>query len=276
MKLYDAITAGITHLQQNRLRAGLSILGTFIGIASVLCMITIGDGAKKLITNDIAKLGGPNQVQFWICYSRRQLGKLRRTTERYTLADADAIESESPQVIRVLSKNSKYPRWVHTRHGTQIRADIDGVTADYASGIRWKVQQGRFLCENDVDNALQVCVLGANVATELFGGTSPLGQEVKISIRSKKLVRCRVVGVMASKGNQLSSLKSLDNFIYVPLTTHQQRLSGKKYVERLIVFFQKDADVERVIDNVKVVLRKRHRGKMTLSTIGCRSGYFGG
>lgn len=261
MKLHDAITVGITHVQQNRLRAGLSIIGILVGIASVLCMMAIGDGAKKLIADDIAKLGGPNQVQFWVRYSRRQRGRLRRTTERYTLFDADAIESESPRILRVLPKNSKYPRWVHTRHGAQIRAEIDGVTAGYASGIQWKVQQGRFLSKNDIDNVLQVCVLGANVATELFGTTAPLGQEVKISVRRKKLVRCRVVGVMTPRGNQLSSLSSLDNFIYVPLTTHQQRLTGKKYVDRLIVFFQKDADVKRVIDDVKAVLRKRHKGK---------------
>ena len=56
------------------------------------------------------------------------------------------------------------------------------MTADYASGIHWEVQHGRFLSENDIDNALQVCVLGANAATELFGETSPLGQEVRIQV----------------------------------------------------------------------------------------------
>ena len=65
MKSHDAVAAGIVHLSQNRLRAGLSILGILIGIASVLCMMAIGDGAKKLITEDIEKLGGANQVRFW-------------------------------------------------------------------------------------------------------------------------------------------------------------------------------------------------------------------
>ncbi len=65
MKLYDAIAAGVLHIFQNRLRAGLSILGICIGIASVLCMIAIGKGTKKIIADDIEKLGGSNQVQFW-------------------------------------------------------------------------------------------------------------------------------------------------------------------------------------------------------------------
>ena len=71
MKLHDALAAGIAHLSQNRLRTGLSILGILIGIASVLCMMAIGDGAKELVALDIEKLGGANQVQFleWILIS---------------------------------------------------------------------------------------------------------------------------------------------------------------------------------------------------------------
>ena len=71
MKLHDALAAGIAHLSQNRLRTGLSILGILIGIASVLCMMAIGDGAKAIIANDIETLGGVSQVQFlaWILIS---------------------------------------------------------------------------------------------------------------------------------------------------------------------------------------------------------------
>ena len=65
MKLRDAIVVGIAHLAHNKLQSGLSILGICIGITSVFCMIAIGDGAKLLITQDIEKLGGANQVQFW-------------------------------------------------------------------------------------------------------------------------------------------------------------------------------------------------------------------
>ena len=109
MKFRDAITAGIAHLAQNKLRAGLSILGIFIGIASVLCMIAIGDGAKLLIAQDIDTLGGANQVQFWTrtsIWKRRRL--VRRTTERYTLEDALAIEAECPNVLYVLPKHEGY------------------------------------------------------------------------------------------------------------------------------------------------------------------------
>ena len=263
MKLLDAISSGIAHLAQNRLRSGLSILGIFIGIASVLCMIAIGDGAKLLITQDIETLGGANQVQFWTrshIWKRNRI--VRRTTERYTLEDAYAIEAECPNVLYVLPKHEGYTTFVTSRNGNQARPLLEGVTADYARGMRWEVDSGRFLVEGDIENAKQVCVLGADTATELFGEASPLGQEVKVRYHWRQAtVRLRVVGVMKTKGRSLSIWYSLDDAICVPLTTYQQRITGTRYLEDMVVFFKKGEDINNIVDSVKHVLRKRHRGK---------------
>ena len=264
MKLDDAITISIIHLKQNRLRAGLSILGIFIGVASVLCMMAIGDGTKKIIADDIEKLGGVNQVQFWTrtsIWKRRRL--VRPTTERYTLEDACAIEAGCPNVLFVLPKNENYrPHLVTSRYSSQPSPHLEGVTADYALGMHWEIHEGRFLSENDVENATQTCVLGANIANELFRDTSPIGQEVKVRFSWRRPpVRLCVVGVMKTKGSSLVSWRSLDNTICVPLTTRQQRLVGTRYISTLVIFFQKDVDVYHIIDAVKEVLRKRHRGK---------------
>ena len=263
MKFRDAITAGIAHLAQNKLRAGLSILGIFIGIASVLCMIAIGDGAKLLIAQDIDTLGGANQVQFWTrtsIWKRRRL--VRRTTERYTLEDALAIEAECPNVLYVLPKHEGYTTFVTTRNGNQARPLLEGVTADYAHGMRWELQSGRFLSEGDVEDAKQVCVLGADTATELFGEESPIGQEVKVRYRWRGVtVRLQVVGVMKPKGRSLSIWYSLDDALCVPLTTYQQRITGTRYLEDMVVFFEKGTDIDSIVDSVKQILRKRHRGK---------------
>ena len=264
MKLHDAIAAGIAHIFQNRLRSGLSILGIFIGIASVLCMIAIGDGAKQLLAKDIEKLGGANRVRFWTRTAFWQRGRLlRRTTERYTLEDASAIEAECPDVLFVLPEApNRYWNIVISQHGGQTHADVKGVTADYAQGMHWEVQQGRFFSENEIDTAAQVCVLGAEAAVDLFGEASALDQEVKIKFRwGHPPVRCRVIGIMAPKGRSLRHFRSLDDIVCVPVTTHQQRLSGDRHILRFTVFFEKDADVYRIIDSVKDVLRKRHRGK---------------
>ena len=264
MKFRDAIRAGIAHLVQNKLRAGLSILGIFIGIASVLCMIAIGDGAKLIVAQDIETLGGANQVQFWTRTSIWKHRKfVRRTTERYTLEDALAIEAECPNVLYVLPKHEGYETFVTSRNGNQARPLLEGVTADYARGMKWELRAGRFLSEGDIENAKQVCVLGADTATELFGEESPIGQEVKVRYRWRgAMVRLRVVGVMKTKGRSLSfGWYSLDDALCVPLTTYQQRITGTRYLEDIVVFFEKGTEIESIVDSVKHILRKRHRGK---------------
>ncbi len=261
MQFYDAIASGATYIQQNRLRAGLSILGILIGVASVLCMIAIGDGAKKIIADDLEKLGGANRIHFWASPYIYRRGKPRKpTTERYTLEDAHAVEAETPNVRFVLPQNYRTRKWITSGHGNRMMGYIEGVTAAYTTATRSEIQDGRFFSANDIDRALQVCVLGANAAKELFSELSPIGKEVKIRVSRYRTVRLRVIGVMSPKGRILSHPRLQDDSIYVPLTTGQQRFSRNRHVESLNVFYQKDADVYHVIDSVKSILRKRHRG----------------
>ena len=263
MKLRDAIIAGIAHLTQNKLRAGLSILGIFIGIASVLCMMAIGDGAKKIISDGIETLGGIDQVQLRNNYGVYRGGRWHRITERLKLDDALAIEAEVPNIRFVLPKNERYRILITAQDGKQARPVLEGVTADYARGMRWRVQEGRFISESDVSQALQVCILGSNVATELFGETSPIGKEVKIKFYywRRASIRARVVGVMAVKGRGVDFTWTLDDVVCVPLTTHQQRISGYDYIERITIFTEKDVDKSAIIDSARAVIRKRHRNK---------------
>ncbi len=261
MQLRDAIAAGVKPIVQNRLRAGLSIFGILIGIASVLCMVAIGDGAKKIIAEDIKKLGGANQLTLWTRMSTFKRGRPRRTTERYTVEDAYAIEAECPEVLYVLPNHENYEILVTSEDGSQTRALLEASTADYALGMGWELQTGRFLTENDIETAAQVCVLGAGAATDLFGETSPVNQEVKVRYHWRTPLRMRVVGVMKPKGRSLTWIYGLDDAICLPLTTYQQRLEGINHVEHLIVFFQKGTDFNRIVASAKDTLRKRHRGQ---------------
>ena len=259
MKLRDAITSGVNHIVQNRLRAGLSILGILIGIASVLCMIAIGDGANQLIADDLQRMGGPNQFQFTIRYRINRYGRWLWTKERYNLGDALAIEEQCPKVLFVLPKNERWNLLFISSHGSEARSILEGVTEQYADGMQWKVHSGRFLSENDITTATQVCVLGAQVAIDLFGEDPPLGQEIKIRYYWRNAVRCRVIGVMAPRGRTLRTGWSLDDVVCIPLTTYQQRISGDDYIERLTVFTEDGSNMARVIETARNIIRKRHR-----------------
>ncbi len=261
MNLRDTIITGVKPLVQNRLRSGLSILGIFIGVAGVLCMVAIGDGGKKIIAEDIEKLGGANQLTLWTRMSTFKRGRPRRTAERYTVQDAYAIEAECPEVLYVLPNHENYEILVTSQDGSQTRALLEASTADYARGMGWELQDGRFLTENDIETAAQVCVLGSGAATDLFGEASPVGQEVRVRYHWRTPLRMRVVGVMKPKGRSLTWIYCLDDAICLPLTTYQQRLEGINHVEALIVYFKKGADFNSIVASAKDTLRKRHRGQ---------------
>lgn len=118
-------------------------------------------------------------MQFLARWRVRRGGHWRRITERLTFVDARAIEAACPSVRFVLPKNENYRVLVTSRDGSQARPILEGVTAYYAAGMHWNVQEGRFLTEADITEAYQVCVLGYNTATDLFGAVSPVGHEVK-------------------------------------------------------------------------------------------------
>ena len=260
MKLHDVVGLGITSIWHNKLRAGLSILGLLIGNASVISMISIGEGAEQIMTDDIEKLGGANQFILLRAGRIYRKGRLVRWSgQRFNLKDALEIEATCPNVTMVLPKNERWQILFTSKEGNQTRATLEGVTPIYAQGMHWSVKAGRFFTENDFQYAMQVCVLGSQVAVDLFGDTSPLGREVKIRLDWKQAVRCRVVGVMAPKGRNLRTGWSLDTVVCIPLTTYQQRITSWHYVERLSVFVKEQREMNKTIECARVVIRKRHR-----------------
>ncbi|MYC74708.1 ABC transporter permease [Candidatus Poribacteria bacterium] len=176
--------------------------------------------------------------------------------------DIHAIKMECPDIRFVFPHETSFRGILTSRHGGRARPYVEGVTVDYAQGRQWGVKQGRFFTQNDIDTAAQVCVLGSEVAVDLFGETSALGQEVKIKLRWRQpFVRCRVIAVMAPKGQSLRSYLSLNDIVCVPLTTHLQRLSGNRSFSGFTIFFQDGVNPSRIIGSVTDILRKRHRGK---------------
>ncbi len=260
MKINDIIKIGILSISQNRLCAGLSILGILIGIASVLGIIGLRDGAKKLIADDIDKLGGAHQFKFttraWITKNGRII---RRTRERLNIEDALAIERECPNVLCVLPKVETRATF-KTYRANVLGSTLKGVTSVYANWMRWKVQEGRFFSEFDIFHATQVCVLGSEIAKRLFPDTSPLGRELRIRYYTDAaFIRCRVVGVMVPRGRNIRGEYWLDDSVCVPLSTVQKRILGYKHVPQMTIFFKQNADIDEVIESALVVIRKRHR-----------------
>ncbi len=276
MRFIEGISVGIAAIRSNKMRSLLTMLGIVIGVAAVLAMIAIGDGAKIIVLQDAEKLGGANQ--FVIYNSRYKWTGTRwvrsRSNEYLEYEDVLAIEASCPSVKAV---TPRIPDWkgvlIQADGGAETRAGYNGVDATFTKAMGWDIQEGRFISDEDVQNATKVCVLGAETAVALFRDESPLGKEVKIARggsrydrwgrRDKKrsTERFTVVGTLVQRGRSLRFGWSFDNLIFMPLTTTQARFTGNDRVQDIVVHAHTVEKVPKAIEEVEAVLRKQHRNE---------------
>ena len=277
MRIVEGISVGISAIRSNKLRSLLTMLGIIIGVASVLAMIAIGDGAKAIVLQDAQKLGGVNQFTMYRSSHKRVRGRWtpNRSNEYFEYEDVLAIEAECPSVKLVVPR---IPEWrgvlVQAAGGAEHRTGYNGVNASFSEAMDWDIQQGRFITNEDIDNESKVCVLGAEVTAALFGNTSPLGKEIKIGKgpggrfdrygrKDQKRIteRFTVVGTMETRGRSLRFGWNLDDMIFIPLTTTQERFTGNDRIVMLSVHANTVEEVPQAIEEVKTVLRKMHSGQ---------------
>ena len=276
MRIVEGVSVGISAMLSNKLRSLLTTLGIIIGIASVLAMIAIGDGAKEIVRQDAQKLGGANQfVVFRTSHKRVNNRWVRiRSNEYLKYEDVLAIESECPAVSVATPQIWNWSGvLLQASGGTEVRAGWNGVDATYSTAMDWDVKEGRFITDEDVRNASKVCVLGNEVATALFGDKSALGQEVKISRDSdyynrwgqkegrRYTERFTVVGTFVPRGTSLRFGVSFDNLAFIPISTIQERFTGNDQIPNITVYAHTVKEVPKAVEEVKTVIRKLHRNQ---------------
>ena len=276
MRIVEAVSVGISAMRSNKMRSLLTMLGIIIGVASVLAMIAIGDGAKEIVRQDAQKLGGANQFfVFRSSYKRVNNRWVRiRSNEYLKYEDVLAIEAECPTVS---AATPQIWNWggvlIQASGGSEVRAGWNGVDATYNTAMDWDVKEGRFLSNEDVQNASKVCVLGDEIATALFGDKSPLGQEIKIARNSgyynrwgqkegrRYTERFTVVGTFVPRGTSLRFGVSFDNLVFIPVSTIQERFTGNDQIPNITVYAHTVKEVPKAVEEVKTVIRKRHRNQ---------------
>ena len=277
MRIFEGVSVGISAIRSNKLRSLLTMLGIIIGVASVLAMIAIGDGAKMIVLQDAQKLGGVNQFTMYRSSHKRVNNRWvpNRSNEYFEYEDVLAIEAECPSVKLVVPR---IPEWrgvlVQAAGGAEHRTGYNGVNASFSEAMDWDIQQGRFITNEDIDNEAKVCVLGSEVTAALFGNQSPLGKEIKIGKgpggrfdrygrKDQKRIteRFTVIGTMETRGRSLRFGWNLDDMMFIPLTTAQERFTGNDRIVMLSVHANTVEEVPQAIEEVKVVLRKMHKGQ---------------
>lgn len=273
MNLLESIVSGLQALSSHKMRTLLTLLGIMIGVAAVIGMISIGDGAKTIIMEDSEKLGGATMIRYRRSrYIRRNNRWTRNNSaEQFTYEDALAIEEQCPSVKHVIPSISVH-RGARISYGSglamrEMYSGYQGVNADYRKAMKWDLETGRFISDADVEYATRICVLGQDVVFELFGDEDPIGAEVRLQNH-----RFEVVGTMAPRGRSLRYGFNLDDEVFLPVTTVQKRFTGNDYISSLSVQAKSIEHVPKAMAEVAEVLRKRHRNEEFFDTRDVASG----
>src|ERR687888_140662 len=255
--LLITVKIALRALRRNAMRSLLTILGIIIGVAAVIAMVSISQGASASVQEKIASLG--NNMLVILSGSITQGGVRMGAGARPTLTvgDAKAIQRECPAVGAVT-----YTK----RQGLQVVAGnqnwstgIMGVTPEYATVRDWPVEAGRFLTKQEEESAATSAVLGQTVVQNLFGpGQSPLDQVIHINN-----VPLRVVGVLSPKG-QSPQGQDQDDVVLIPFSTAERKVLGTQMLGTVGAIMVSAVSPEAIPEaqrQVTTLLRERHRLK---------------
>jgi macrolide transport system ATP-binding/permease protein len=214
-----AVLAALRAIGRNKLRAGLTMLGMFIGVAALIAMVAVGEGARAAVEAQVQSLGTDLLV---VLPGATRVNGVRAgngSAASLRVSDVGAILEQDAAVADVSYVNRQSTQAVNGNQNWTT--SVQGVSASYLSIRRWPVVAGRTLTEEDDHDGASVCVLGQTVLLNLFGEfADPLGATVLL-----KNVPMTVVGVLAAKGHSASG-QDQDDVVFIPFTTSQERILG--------------------------------------------------
>jgi len=253
MKTKDILQETFSALKSNKIRTGLTMLGIVIGIASVIAMTAIGQGAKNSISSSIESIGA-NLIMVTPGAQRSFGGgpnASRGGAKTLTLDDATAISKEILNISEVVREVTTRSQVVGS--GTNTNTSIIGTEPSYAIARNINIAEGNFILDKNITSSSKVVVLGSTARDDLFGenATDIVGEKVRISGAEYK-----VIGVAESKGG--SGFSNSDDAVYIPYTTAQRYLSGNKYLSQIDISAVSSEVSTQVQTDVTALLLDRH------------------
>jgi len=244
--LRQAGVAMVTH----KMRSFLSILGILIGVAAVIAMLALGQGAKESIEQQLASLGSNLLVVRPGSSKVHGVAMEAGTVTRFTLQDVADIAKLSDVVNSVSPSVTGRGQMVYANKNWNTR--VEGAGADYAVLRASSPAVGRFFTEDEVKMRSRVIVLGATVVRELFGDTNPIGETIKLN-----LVNFKVIGILPVKG--ANTFHDQDDTAMIPITTAMFRVFGKEYVDSIYVEAKSADLLNTAQEEVSSLIIKQHR-----------------
>ncbi len=252
MRPTDQLAEIYLGVSSNKVRSGLTMLGIVIGIASVIAMLSVGQGAKAQIESNIQSIG--SNLLLVMPGTQRGAGVAvsagRGSAQTLTQDDATALKGLDG-VLAVAPESSR--RYQVTARGKNTNTQIMGTTPSYLAVRNVSIESGTFFSDAQVSSRAKVAVLGPTTRTDLFGETAiPIGEHVRING-----IDFTVIGITAAKGG--SGFSNQDDTIFIPVTTLGAFLTGNESVSTISVQALDAASMAKAQEAVTTALLERHK-----------------
>ncbi len=244
----NTLLLALREIRRNLLRSFLTMLGIVIGVGAVITMVTLGNGATRAVQSQIASLGS----NLLMVMPGQRLGAGGGSgAPAFAVADVDAIDKQIGGVRAAVAEVRSNATLV--ANGRNWAGSVIGSTREWFDVRSWTFASGRGFEPDEERIGAAVCVIGATVRNELFGGADPIDAQIRV-----KKFSCRVVGLLASKG-QSAMGSDQDNVLVLPLETMQRRVTGNTRVNTILVSLRDDSDTALVKAQLTDLMRERRK-----------------
>ena len=252
MKYKNLIKIASNALLRNKFRAILTMLGIIIGVGSVIGMLSIGQGSKKSIQEQISSMG--SNMVFVMPGQQRRGGIMMGNSDSksLTLKNVEVLEKESQYLSAISPQVASSGQSV--RGNNNWPTSIYGVNADYLSIRKYELEDGRIFTNKEISTLGKVCLIGQTVVENLFvDGVDPIGQTIRFSN-----IPLKVIGVLKEKGEN-SMGQDQDDLIIAPYTTVQRRILAITHIQSISASAVSEDKSELAIQEIETILRREHK-----------------
>jgi putative ABC transport system permease protein len=248
-KILNALLLALRAIRRNLMRSFLTVLGIVIGVAAVITMVTLGNGATRMVSDQISSLGS----NLLIVRPGQQLGPGRDSAgaANFRLADAEALENQITALRAVAPVVGSKVTLVAA--GQNWQSQVTGTTNAYLTAGNWTLASGRGFEPDEEMAGKAVCVIGNTVRKQLFANQSPIGSELRV-----KGFTCEIIGMLAAKG-QGAMGQDQDDVVLAPIRTVQRRLTGTQDVGTLMLSMRDGASTDTVMEQIRQLMRERRK-----------------
>jgi putative ABC transport system permease protein len=261
MQIEENINVAIMSLVDQKFRSFLTMLGIIFGTASVIAMVSIGEGAKKQAIAKYQDLGVSNIIIRDKDLTDSELEEVRmKFSQGLSQKDAELIREIVPGVVEVAPQSESKQEAKFADKSSKVT--VIGITPSLMEMLNYHIDKGEFISENHYSQQMKVCILGANVSHELLGYENPVGQNVKlgdqwfevIGVLQTKALFTETVGELAAR--------DLNNDVYIPLTTFDKRIPKENQlsseIKQLTIKIENSEKLMQSAVVIRSILNRHH------------------